>query len=295
MDDYHVQLIFAYEDSNGFDFLRIDAFKNDFDGMEMFSFNTFLGPVVFNLQLDNVVLEISHFVFQWVQLVAVSKARGIGRDICVVSKRERLACFLSEPSEKKAFLSLYLYNDYNDVFNKIVELEQLNHSQFLCKTAAFLLTNENKLSNAQIVVGDFEFGYRLHGNSRNKRDLQVPAFGETYHKAVFQLEKLFDNAEPFTCEFKLLMENKRVTSLNIESVNTDPKRVTQMKRDLSVATRQQELAETLGLSISIPNTLPLSLLSEAQRKYGCEMEQVSDALKQLDAAELLLSPNTLKQ
>ena len=291
MEDYHVQLIFAYEDSNGMDFLRIDAFKNDFDGMEMFSFNTFLGPVVFNLQSDNVVLEISHFVFQWVQLVAVSKPRGIGRDLCVVSKRERLACFLSEPSDMKAFLSLYLYNDYNDVFNKIVELEQLNHSQFLCKTDAFLLTNENKL--AQIVVGDFEFGYKLHG--RKERDISVPAFGETFHRTVFQLEKLFDTVEPFTCLLKLLAEDKQVTSLDIESVETGPKRVTQMKRELAVPTRQHELAETLGLSVSVSNTFPLSLLSEAQRKYGCEIEQVSEALKQLDAVELLLSPTTPKQ
>ena len=288
-----MQLIFAYEDSNGMDFLRIDAFKNDFDGMEMFSFNTFLGPVVFNLQPDFVVLEISHFVFQWVQLVAVSKPRGIGRDICVVSKRERLACFLSEPSDMKAIFSLYLYNDYNDVFNKIVELEQLNHSQFLCKTDAFLLTNENKLSNAHIVVGDFEFGYQLDG--RNKREISVPAFGDTFHKCEFKLTKLFHNEKPFTCELNLFMENKRVTSLDIEAVDTDPKRVTQMKRDLTVPTRQQELAETLGLSVSMSNTFPLSLLSEAQRKYGCELEQVSDALKQLDAAELLLSANTPKQ
>ena len=208
-----------------------------------------------------------------------------------MSKRERLACFLSEPSDMKAFLSLYLYNDYNDVFNKIVELEQLNHSQFLCKTDAFLLTNENKL--AQIVVGDFEFGYKLHG--RKERDISVPAFGETFHRTVFQLEKVFDTVEPFTCLLKLLAEDKQVTSLDIESVETGPKRVTQMKRELAVPTRQHELAETLGLSVSVSNTFPLSLLSEAQRKYGCEIEQVSEALKQLDAVELLLSPTTPKQ
>ena len=290
MEDYHVQLIFAYGDvfsHNGMNYVRIDVCKEDLE-LEMFSFNTILGPVVFNLQPDDVILEISHFVFQWVQLVGVSRSARPGREGYLVSKRLRLACFLSEPSGLRAALSLYLYNDYNDVFSKIVECEQKNHSQFLCETGPVIMTAEDRDSGLQISLAELEFGYKVNG--RCKQATSVPTNGDTYSRSLFQLEKLFDNAKRFTCVLVLKTENRTVTSLDIESVDTLPRRVTEMKREFPTPGRQQELADTLGLSCSDSQKLPLSLLTEAHRKYGCELERVSEALKQLDATELLLSP-----
>ncbi|KAI6650972.1 GRB2-associated-binding protein 1-like [Oopsacas minuta] len=296
VEDYHVQLILAYGDvfsPKGMNYLRIEACKEDFE-FAMFSFNTILGPVVFNLQSDFVILEISHFVFQWVQLVGVSRCAQSGRELCVVSKRARLACFLSEPSELMSSLSLYIYNDYNDVFNKIVESEQKNHSQFLCETEPFLLAAEGIITYVHIAISDLEFGYKING--RHKQAIAIPAWGNTHHKCVFKLEKLFaDATKPFTCLLKLFTDEDLVTSLDIEAVNTEPKRVTQIIREISTPNRCQELADTLGLSVSVSNVFPMSLLSEAQRKYGCELEKVSETLKQLDVAELLLSPTSSKQ
>ena len=253
----------------------------------MFSFNTILGPVVFNLQPDHVIMEISHFVFQWVQLVGVSRTVRPGRDAYIVSKRLRLACFLNGAPGLRPILSLYLYNAYNDVFNKILESEQKNRSQFLCETDPVILSAEDFDSGGQIALTELEFGYKIDG--RCKQATSVPTRGDTYQRSVFQLEKLFDHTKPFTCEVRLRASGRQV-SLDIESVSDQPRRVTEMKREWTCPGRQQELADTLGLSYSDNQKYPLSLLTEAHKKYGCELDRVSEALRQLDATELLLSP-----
>ena len=293
VEDYHVQLIFAYGDvfsPSGLNYIRIDVCKEDLE-LEMFSFNTILGPVVFNLQPDYVILEISHFVFQWVQLVGVSRTARHGREAYSISKRLRLACFLSAASSLSPSLSLYLYNDYNDVFIKILECEQTSHSQFLCESEPVTLCAEERCAGGQIALTELEFGYKVNGSC--KQAASVPANGDTYRRCAFHLEKLFDSTNPFTCELKISSPDRLVTVLDIESAESQPRRVTEMKRGHISPGRQQELADTLGLSGgSETQRYPLSLLTEAHKKYGCELERVSEALRQLDATELLLSPSS---
>lgn len=285
-----MQLILAYGDlfsPSGVNYLRIEASKEDFE-LEMFSFNTILGPVVFNLQPEHVILEISHFVFQWVQLVALSKAPKPGREPLLVSKRARLACFLSEHSDTESFLNIFLYNDYSDVLTKLKESQSRIRASFLATSKPLLVPVCHTELKAQVSLDDLEFGFKIDG--RAKQLLKVPAKDSAREMCQFKLEKLFAEEKLFSCEVKLRIGESVLASLDVEELRARNS-VAQARSEPHSAQRAQLLADTLGVSGGrSPDTTPLSVLTEAGKKLGCEVDQVSEALKQLDAAELISSP-----